>query len=55
LKNFVSIFIKAARKPQAFKPGDQWPPEPSGGDPAKPGGPKETLDFSPGSFILNKI
>jgi len=44
--------IKTARKPQAFKPGDEWRPERSVGDPAKPGGPKETLDFSPESFIL---
>ncbi len=44
-------FIKPARKPQAFKPGDEWRPERSVGNPAKPGSPKETLDFSPGSFI----
>ncbi len=46
------FLIKPARKPQAFKPGDEWRPERSVGDPAKPGGPKETLDFSPGSFIF---
>ena len=45
------FFIKPARKPQAFKPGDEWRPERSVGNPAKPGSPKETLDFSPGSFI----
>ena len=45
-------FIRPVRKPQAFKPGDEWRPERSLGDPAKPGGPKETLDFSPGSFIF---
>ena len=49
---FSYLFIKPARKPQAFKPGDEWRPERSVGDPAKPGGPKETLDFSPGSFIF---
>ena len=43
--------IKPAKKPQGFKPGDEWRPERSVGDPAKPGGPKETLDFSPRSFI----
>jgi hypothetical protein len=48
------LFIKPARKPQAFKPGDEWRPERSGGDPAKPGSLKETLDFSPGSFICYK-
>ncbi len=46
-------FIKPARKPQAFKPGDEWRPERSVGNPAKPGSPKETLDFSPGSFICD--
>jgi hypothetical protein len=45
------FFIKPARKPQAFKPGDEWRPERSGGNPAKPGSPKETLAFRPGSFI----
>jgi len=48
----LEFFIKPARKPQAFKPGDEWRPERSVGNPAKPGSPKETLDFSPGSFIF---
>jgi hypothetical protein len=26
LKDFVSQFINYARKPQAFKPGDEWHP-----------------------------
>jgi hypothetical protein len=30
--------IKSSRKPQAFKPGDEWCPERSVGNPAKPGG-----------------
>ena len=50
---FIKDFIKPARKPQAFKPGDEWRPERSVGNPAKPGSPKETLDFIPGSFIFN--
>jgi O-antigen ligase len=44
-------FIKTPRKPQAFKPGGESRPERNGGSPAKPVSPRETLAFSPGSFI----
>jgi len=46
-----SCFIIPARKPQAFKPGVEWRPERSVGNPAKPGRLQETLEFSPGTFI----
>jgi hypothetical protein len=42
---------KTCQKTPGFKPGDEWRPERSVGNPAKPASPKETLDFSPGSFI----
>ena len=35
--------------------GPVWRPERSIGNPVKPGSPKETLDFSPGSFIISKL
>jgi len=41
--SYIFDFIRPARKPQAFKPGDEWRPERSGGNPAKPGDQKETL------------
>src|SRR4030042_2006465 len=46
-----TIFIESSRRPRAFKLGDEWRPERSVGNLAKPGGYQETLDFSPGSFI----
>ena len=44
-------FVNLLENPQAFKTGDELRPEGSIGVPAKLGGPEETLDFSPGSFI----
>ncbi|MFH1654172.1 MAG: hypothetical protein ABIE74_08965 [Pseudomonadota bacterium] len=36
----MTIFIKSARKPRAFKPGDEWPP---GAQPALAGGAEANL------------
>ena len=48
---YKSIYIKA-RKPQAFKPGDEWHPERSGGQSSFWA---ETPGFSPGSGFIRMI
>jgi len=53
--SFSGIFIKSSRKPRAFKLGDEWCPERSVGNPAKPGGPPRNPGLQSREFHLGSV